>query len=130
LARIDVASFTCPRCAHRSTAPEAINAFAQQMELYEKKAASSDMIDSAAAVLRKQELEGIHPGNTVLIRREGNEDVTRFERSYAKITLQDKTELSESDHIVLACPQCDTVLYEVYSRETKAKLNDEGKVEF
>ena len=62
-------------------------------------------------------MQAKHRGNNVTFRKEGhNRTAVVLERSYAKVTQQDATELSESKHIVLACPECDTLLYEVYFR--------------
>jgi predicted RNA-binding Zn-ribbon protein involved in translation (DUF1610 family) len=138
--RIDLAFFTCPTCGHRSTPPEAVNGFAQQMEVYEKKPIPTERnpfgeiialpMDTAKVLQRKQQIEQKHRGNTATTTREGSEEVTRLARSYSKVAFQDATELTESRHVRLACPECDTVLYEVYAPEMKAKINDAGEVEF
>lgn len=121
--RIDIAFFTCPTCGHRSTPPEAVNAFANQMEIIEKvplKVEKQGDLDVAISVMdkakTKSDLEKKFKTNTVTIKTEGIEDVARLARSYCKVASQDKTELSESKHVTLACPNCDTLLYEAQVR--------------
>jgi hypothetical protein len=73
----------------------------------------------------KAQLEQKYPGNSVIIRNEGGARVVRLSRSYANVQFQDKTELAESDHIILACPQCDEVLYEVKFGRRKKRMYGE-----
>lgn len=114
--RIDIAFFTC-KCGHRSTPPEAINAFAGEMEVYEKIPVIKEKDGKVKSAIdddkRKKEVEGKCKGNSCHAKIEGEETVLRIARSYCKAT-HDKTELAESDHIVLSCPNCDRVLYEVH----------------
>lgn len=125
---IDVAWFECVRCGHRSTPPEAINAIPNQMEILEiYRGEIVEVVDLLAPGGKRQEtripeipnetaykaqLEQKYQGNTIIIRSEGIDKVVRFVRSYAKAT-HDKTEIVESDEIVLSCPQCDEELYRV-----------------
>jgi hypothetical protein len=121
---IDIAWFECLNCGHRSTPPAAVNAIPHQMEVIEvyrgrvvddplaeggKRAEIPTIANEAA---HKAQLEQKYQGNTVIIRNEGIDRVVRLARSYAKAE-HDKTELAESDHITLKCPQCDNILYDV-----------------
>ena len=130
--RIDVARFECPTCGHWSTPPEAINAFPEQMENYE--AIEAVIIpDPQTTEIFKETLEEQHEGNTfeiTPIRKESAPvddgfvlspevepeayvKVITVSRSYCKVGFQSHTDLAESDHIVLTCPNCDSQLYEV-----------------
>ncbi len=139
---IDIASFTCGKCGHRSTPPEAINAMPNQMDVYAmiepqeiiKESAAVGGVSSAPITVPlpppiitldvdsanqkanriKLDLEKKMPSNSISVITAGNGTrVVRIARSYAKATF-DKTVLEESDHIVLNCPNCNQLLYEVF----------------
>lgn len=93
------------------------------MEIIEKvplKVEKQGDLDVAVSVMdkarTKSDLEKKFKTNTVTIKTEGIEDVVRLTRSYCKVASQDKTELAESKHVTLACPNCDTLLYEAQVR--------------
>ena len=121
---IDIAKFTCPNCSHISTPPEAINAIPHQMEKYEV-AIANDLEEKLKDVKEQAkmiaDLKKKHNGNDFSIdctmdnpdRKLKDKKVIRVQRSYSKVALQSGTVLEESDHIILACPQCNTTLYEV-----------------
>jgi hypothetical protein len=130
--RIDIARFECGTCGHWSTPPEAINAFPEQMEDYSAIEATI-LPDPETTEIFKETLEEQHKGNAFAIHQkrkegipsEGELDlapelepesyikVIKVNRSYCKVAVQSHTNLEESNHIVLACPNCDTTLYEV-----------------
>ena len=126
--QIDIAWFECSNCGHRSTPPESINATAAQMENYQiiepnvkilREEGKSDVITKEPAIDKKdedqykQDIKDFHTGNNVSIETISDKTtIIKMERSYA-IAEHDKTELAESDHIVLKCPACSTKLYEV-----------------
>ena len=117
--RIDIAYFTCGNCGHRSTPPDAINAFGNEMEVYEKiplKKENDKLVSALDKNKKKSDVEKKFKGNKVEIKTEGSEDVVRIERSQAKVATQDATELTEAKHVVLSCPECDEILYEVTQR--------------
>lgn len=77
---------------------------------------TSDDIQTAQtqAETIKSDKEKKMTGNKVSIETTGdNIKRVKVDRSYSKVALQSHTELTESKHIILACPQCNTQLYEV-----------------
>ena len=129
--RIDIARFECPKCGHWSTPPEAVNAFPHQMETYE--AIEATVIpDPQTTEIFKETLEEQHKGNefeitaarketagknelglSVEVEPEAYVKVIKVARSYCHVGFQSHTNLEESNHIVLNCPNCETKLYEV-----------------
>lgn len=126
---INIAHFTCVRCGHRSTTPEAINAIAHQMDTYAVLPATG-LPNQVAEQARIATLQAKHKGNAFTIETRSKPHPTipsqqvpdiktiRIARSYAKAE-HDATELAESNHITLKCPQCDAVLYEVTWRDKR-----------
>lgn len=130
--RIDLASFTCPDCGHISTPPDSINTFPSEMELYGE-LGGEHLPDKESEDVLVETLAQYHYANDFTIEsqrvRENGEDdpllmlkpeinpriykkVIKVERSYADVKHQSGTTLSDSDRIVLSCPQCHTTLYE------------------
>lgn len=122
--RIDVAWFECLECGHRCTAPEAINSIPHQMETFAVLPAKD--LPKEAEQGRIAQLQARHRGNTFTIQTRSKIDpkdntktipdtkVIRVARSYAKtMHLPGAAVLEESHWIMLKCPQCDAVLYEV-----------------
>lgn len=143
--QIDLACIECVKCGHRSTAPEAINSYGHQMEIYAveeiKREEKEQLVDGKLTKIivevdstledqqKKQQIEGEHPGNVITARKEGDKKVWRFARSYCKAEF-DKTSLEESDNIILKCPQCDQELYRakwVTAEQRKQKIEEEKK---
>lgn len=130
MGRIDVASFECPTCGHKSTPPEEVNAFAHQMENYGA-FDGVDVPDKTTENILLQTLNMEHYGNYFTIETVRKPEtigeldlnpelapdmytkVITVERSYAEVTVQSDTMLEDSKHIVLSCPQCHAFLYEV-----------------
>lgn len=104
--RIELKSFTC-KCGHISTAPDAVNSYAHQMD-----EVAIEPLEDVDVPARMEELKAKHPGNTFSTRTEGAFRVTRIARSYAKAEF-DGDKITKADHIVLKCPECDGVLYDV-----------------
>lgn len=128
--RIDIASFECPDCGHCSTPPESINSIPDQMETYNTIDATH-IPDKDTEDIFIQTLEQYHYGNDFIIHAQRKptpelppllvsevepsayEKVIKVQRSYCNVKEQSSTILSESNHIVLSCPQCGAQLYEV-----------------
>jgi predicted RNA-binding Zn-ribbon protein involved in translation (DUF1610 family) len=120
---VDIASFECRVCGHRSTPPAAINSIPHQMEIVGEipVKAAPDLTDAQI----KEGVETMHPGNTVFVTTRYKSDpdnesktvadakVVTMARSYCEIGMQTATSLEESDHIRFDCPNCHNVLYEV-----------------
>lgn len=117
---IDIAWFNC-KCGHRCTPPEAINSIAYQMELVEEIPPTKRMpnedgnnvdVNELDEGKKKLDVEKAFKGNEAIIETVANfVKVVKLKRSYA-IATHDKTELAESTHIILSCPECNEVLYE------------------
>lgn len=140
--RIDLASFTCSNCGHRSTAPDAVNAFAGQME--ERAAAElspslprGETTIDADTESKIADLKQRYKGNDFVVETRMKPDpddktksvidkkIVRFVRSYANVKEQSGSALEDSDHIVLACPQCGAQLYEVTDKRLLAAKHKE-----
>jgi len=67
----------------------------------------------AERAAKKAAWEARLKGNNVSVQFEDDHEITRVDISYAIVLFQSASLLEESDHIILGCPVCDEVLYEV-----------------